>query len=128
MLPENVEPVKSQRAGSAPLDRGTSAPSGTIELVEVVATGELCDYVRAHGGTLWVRSTRRLCCHGPLTLLRAFTVEPKGAERYAPVDADLPITVRFNAAHGSPQELVLSLRGLVRKSPAALWDGYPWKM
>lgn len=113
--------------------RSTVEPTAPTEpydrtLVKVTAGTALCDYVQAHGGTLWVRSTRRSCCHGTLTLLRASTKQPGDADRYAPVGVDLPITVRFNAAHGSPEELVLELRGLARKGPAAFWDGCAWKM
>ncbi len=96
--------------------------------MKVTAAREVCDYVAARGGTLWVRSTRRQCCHGALTLLSASTTQPGDAERYAPVDADLPITVLFKAEHGSPDELVLELRGLARKRPAAFWDGCTCKM
>jgi hypothetical protein len=96
--------------------------------VKVTADAALRDYVLAHGGTLWVRPTTHVCCHGTLTLLNAYTDEPQDAVDYERVDADLPITVRFNAAHGCPDKLVLKLRGLFRKRPAALWDGCAFKM
>jgi hypothetical protein len=100
----------------------------TIEDVQVSADPELCAYVAARGGTLWVRATRHRCCQGGLTLLSASTDRPGDAARYVTVDADLPITVRFDPAHGRPDELVLELRGLVRKRPAAFWDGCAFKI
>ena len=99
-----------------------------MEHMMVTAEAAVCDYVVAHGGTLWVRPTRHRCCHGPLTLLHASTDRPGDAASYETVDADLPITVRFKAAHGCPDELVLELRGLARKRPAAFWDGCAFKM
>jgi hypothetical protein len=99
-----------------------------MEHVKVTADAAVCDYVVARGGTLWVRSTRHQCCHGPLTLLDASTDRPEDAASYEPLDdAGLPITVCFKAAHGRPDELVLELRGLARKRPAAFWDGCAFK-
>ena len=96
--------------------------------MRVKADQAVCDYVAARGGTLWVRSTCQHCCHGAVTSLRASTARPRDAASYAPVDAELPIAVRFKAASGGPEELVLELRGIARKRPVAFWDGCKFKI
>jgi hypothetical protein len=96
--------------------------------VKVRADAAVCDYVTERGGTLWVRTTCQHCCHGAVTSLRASTARPRDAVSYAPVDAELPITVRFKAAGGGPEELVLELRGIARKRPVAFWDGCKFKI
>jgi len=97
-------------------------------MVRVTADTAVCDYVSERGGILWVRSTHRGCCHGPVTSLRSTTSRPGDAESYTVVDSELPIAVRFRAATGVPEELVLELRGLVRKRPVAFWDGCTFKI
>ncbi len=94
----------------------------------MTADPSVCDYVGTHGGTVWVRPTRRRCCGGSLTLLDASTERPEDAANYEPLDdAALPMAVRFEASQGRPDELVLELRGLARKHLAAFWDGCAFK-
>ncbi|MDA8076888.1 MAG: hypothetical protein M0Z40_17050 [Actinomycetota bacterium] len=84
-------------------------------------------YVKAHGGALWVRSSRQRCCYGT-TWLRSTTRRPRDAARYAPLPAEGPVTVFFLAAAGCPQRLEIKLRGVVRRRPVALWDGCVFKL
>lgn|GEM_PF-5258234 len=94
--------------------------------MRVSADAAVCDHIRARGGVLWVRSTTQRCCHGALTSLRSRTTKPKDAGGYETVECDLPFTVRFLGASG-PDEMVVELRGLVRKRPEAFWDGCRFK-
>jgi hypothetical protein len=85
------------------------------------------DYVAARGGRLWVRSTRRRCCGGTTTWLRATTSSPKDPEHYERLDCGAPVSVFFHAAAGRPDVLEIELRGLLRR-PVALWDGCAVKL
>jgi hypothetical protein len=95
--------------------------------VEVTADERVADYVIARGGVLWVRSGRRRCCGGSMTVLRTTTTEPANADDYDTLACDLPFTVRFLAAAGQPAELTVELRGAPRR-PAAYWDGCAYKV
>jgi hypothetical protein len=90
--------------------------------VKVVASDEVRHYVEEHGGTLYVRSARHGCCGGGVTLLESSTQQPRDADDFLPVAAD-DIDVRFRCDHGQPHELVIELRGRLRRRPAAYWDG-----
>lgn len=108
------------------LDRARS-PSRVAPL-DVRADARLCDHVAARGGVLWVRSERRRCCGGAVTSLRATLGAPRDASCYVTLETSLPITVRFLGSAGAPGELVLELRGVARKRPAAYWDGCAYKL
>ena len=96
--------------------------------MEVRVDRATCDYVSARGGVLWVRSTRRRCCTGSTTRLRATWTRPKDPEAYVPLDCASPISIRFCAATGQPDVLEVALLGLVHRRPVALWDGCAVKL
>jgi hypothetical protein len=85
------------------------------------------DYVKAHGGRLFVRAHAHRCCHGAVTLLDSTTETPSDADDFVDVGAD-GIEVRFHGQRaGEPHELVIELRGVWRRHPVAYWDGCAFK-
>jgi hypothetical protein len=96
--------------------------------VDVVASDEAREYVRDRGGTLFVRSTHHGCCGGGLTLLGSTTERPGDASDFLCVGSG-DIDVRFRgAATEGPRELVIEMRGRLRRRPAAYWDGCAFRL
>jgi hypothetical protein len=94
-----------------------------MSVVDVVVSDEAREYVRAHGGRLFVRTHSHKCCHGSMTLLDVTTVVPSDADHYVPVVAN-GIDVRFRSPSGAqPHELVVEMRGVFRRHAVAYWDG-----
>lgn len=96
--------------------------------VQVTIGTAACDYVSARGGALWIRSTRRRCCGGSTTWLRATTSLPKDADGYEALECGLPISVFFRPASDRPRSLEVEMRGLLRRRPVALWNGCTVKL
>jgi hypothetical protein len=95
--------------------------------VDLVVTTEAGQYVRDRGGVLYVRASGHRCCRGTLTLLDSTTERPSDAADYLYVGWD-GCDVKF---HGDPtqgpNELVIELRGRLRRRPVAYWDGCVYK-
>lgn len=88
---------------------------------------EARDYVRDRGGALYVRSSHHRCCGGGLTLLDSTTERPSDASDYLCVASGL-IDVNYRGdTVDRPHELVIELRGIVRRHPVAYWDGCAFK-
>jgi hypothetical protein len=95
--------------------------------VDVVVSPEAKEYVRARGGVLFVRPSHHRCCGGALTLLDSTTEPPSDASDFLCVDSD-EIVVQFRgSALDLPHEMVIELRGVVRRRPVAYWDGCAFK-
>jgi len=88
----------------------------------VTASAELVSFVRAAGGTVWVRCRRRHC-RGGIVFLEA-TVEPPGdSVAYEPfIVEDIIVATRL-PVRPRPDELHVSLEGRRRRRPVAAWDG-----
>jgi hypothetical protein len=95
--------------------------------VDTVVSDDAREYVRAHGGVLFVRAHPHRCCHGSMTLLDTTTERPSDSDEYVSVGSG-EIDVRF---HGSPADephsLVIELRGVFRRHPVTYWDGCAFK-
>jgi hypothetical protein len=90
-------------------------------------SSEAQEFVRRRGGVLFVRSKRHRCCGGALTILDSTTVVPADAADFLAVGSE-GIDVRFRGGAGErPHELVIELRGAVRRRPVAYWDGCAFK-
>ncbi|HXQ60264.1 MAG TPA: hypothetical protein VN799_09190 [Acidimicrobiales bacterium] len=102
--------------------------------MKVVVSPEAERYVRAHGGVLYVRSSHHGCCGGGLTLLDSTTEPPVDAPDYLGVGAPgrvgaKGIEVRVRGRAGDlPHELVIELRGRLKRRPVAYWDGCAFKL
>ncbi|MGP0030946.1 MAG: hypothetical protein ACLPVF_10635 [Acidimicrobiales bacterium] len=96
--------------------------------MEVLASESAKRYVKAHGGTAYVRARRHHCCTGPLTLLDITTKPPRDLTAFESIDAN-EFDVRFCGGQcGRPNQLVIELRGLFRRHPVAFWDGCAFKL
>jgi hypothetical protein len=91
--------------------------------VRVVATDEARSYVGAHGGVLYVNARRHHCCSGSFTILESSTSEPADLVQYRSFDSDGFTLYLRTAGRREPDELVIEMRGLARKRPAAFWNG-----
>jgi hypothetical protein len=91
--------------------------------MRVVASDEVCRFLRDHGGRLYVWTSGHRCCSGGLTLLEATTKRPPGWTRESqPIDAGSFELFLDTGTHGLPRDLVLELKGRRRKI-RAFWDG-----
>ena len=88
----------------------------------VTASADLVSFVRASGGSVWVRCRPQYCCGGVVFLV-ATVRPPASSAGYEPfivedilVVARLPVGLR-------PDELRLSMEGRRRPRPVAAWDG-----
>jgi hypothetical protein len=90
--------------------------------MRLVASAKALDFVREHGGRLYVSPRSRRCCHGAITWLEA-SIEPDERVDFRRAAVDelelyLPTTLGR-----LPDELHLELRGRRRKRVEAYWDG-----
>ena len=88
--------------------------------MEVVATPDLVDHVRSHGGALYVDVRPSRGCAG-VRLLDATTSPPPDRSGYLMLLVE-DVAVLLRPATRLPRQLVLELRGW-RRRPAAFWDG-----
>ncbi len=91
--------------------------------MDVVVTEEAKAYVGERGGILYVRPNRHRCCGGALTVLDSTTELPPDASEFLGVGSE-DIEVRFRGGPAErPRELVIEMRGTLRRRPVAYWDG-----
>ena len=91
--------------------------------MNVVISGPARDYLKGHGGVLYVRALTHRCCTGPITLLQATTKAPDDASLFVPVGTG-DVDIRVHGAQPGLHELKkVDLRGVVRKHPVAFWNG-----
>jgi len=96
--------------------------------VNVIASAEAEQYLQTHGGVLYVRSRRHRYCGGTLTLLDATTIAPADASAFLRVGSDaVDVRLQCAPAERPPRELVIELRGKLRRRLAAYWDGHALK-
>ncbi len=96
--------------------------------MRVVASDEVRSYVEENGGVLYVSAHRRQCCSGSITVLDASTREPADASAYRTVDSGkFPVRYCTNG-RTEPDELVVEMKGLLRKHPVAYWNGCAFKI
>jgi hypothetical protein len=88
--------------------------------VLVTSSPEAVDFIRAHGGKLYVWAKTTRCCHGALTFLETST-DP-GDRSFRRVEAD-GIELYFDECLSEPAELVVQTTGHRRKRVHAYWDG-----
>jgi hypothetical protein len=125
-----IQSLRNDRARQLPHPRATTGrrtDGATIRAGEVVITEKARDYIRAHGGTAFVRSHPHRCCTGALTLLDV-TMTPAGdASDYELFDAG-GVGVRFcGGTDGRPEQLTIDMRGVLTRRPVAFWDGCAYK-
>ena len=92
--------------------------------MELVATPEVVEHVRQHGGALYVWPLRASCCGGTIEL-RASTERPAKVFRHVestPVEPAIELYLTAGMLDPESLHLELSKRGRVR----AFWNGIAW--
>lgn len=85
------------------------------------------EYIRDHGGTVFVRAHPHRCCTGSLTVLDATTKPPADSADFESFDTG-EVGVKFlGGSSGLPSELSIDLRGRLKRHPVAYWDGCAYK-
>lgn len=90
--------------------------------VDVSAEAE--EFVRGHGGQLWVWVARPwACCWGTPAYMHAATVQPQGLSGFSPVPST-GLDVWFRKPAGpEPDVLEIRMRGKRHPRVEAYWDG-----
>ena len=105
--------------------RALRAGTGMV-VMRITAGDAVGDFVREHGGRLFVWTSAHRCCSGTLTLLEVGLEPPPGAaRRFQAIDAGGYEVWLDMGGQRLPEELVLELRGR-RKRVAAFWDDQAW--
>src|SRR6266550_5144837 len=95
----------------------------TLCIVEVVASPAAVEFVREHGGKLFVWSRARRCCGGAITVLEAAT-ERDDRPGFRPVPADgIELYVDLPRL---PEQLEIDVRGRFHPKVSAYWEGCAW--
>jgi len=117
--------------GEAGVAAQSAGPQGVILLMDsygvvmrVQASPDAAEFVRAHGGTLWVWAARpRICCSGT-AYMRAATAAPPGRSGFTLLPADgLELWFRAPAGGLLPDVLEIGLKGRRHPRVEAYWDG-----
>jgi hypothetical protein len=92
--------------------------------VRVDMSADAGDFVREHGGKLWVWAAHpRVCCWGTPAFMHAATAPPQGLSGFNPVPV-AGLEVWFRAPGGRlPDFLEIELRGRRHPRVEAYWDG-----
>jgi hypothetical protein len=92
--------------------------------MRVEMSAEAAEFVRAHGGRLWVWAARpRICCNGTPAYMRAATEPPSDLYGFTAVPG-ADVAVFFRAPGGRmPDFLEVGLRGKRRPRVEAYWEG-----
>jgi len=88
----------------------------------VTASADLVAFVRAAGGTVWVRCRPQRCCGG-VVFLETTVKPPASSAGYEPFVVEDILVVARLPVRPRPDELHLSMQGRRRPRPVAAWDG-----
>ena len=92
--------------------------------MRLVADPEAVEFVRAHGGRLFLTMSRG-CCSGGVRWLETST-EPQGRRRFERILDDDELEVYAPAGMRLPDDLELRLRRFPRRRIEAYWNGCAW--
>jgi hypothetical protein len=95
--------------------------------VEVLVTESAKQYLRRHGGAVYVRAHPHRCCTGTLTVLDLTTEPPPDASQFMFLAVE-DVAVRYlGGPSGAPEQLTIKLAGVLSRHPVAFWDGCAYK-
>ncbi len=91
--------------------------------MRVVTSLSGAEFVRRHGGRLFVRASGRVCCGGT-RFIEASTTTPRDLEGFFPVGAHDGIEIFVRPAAGEfPDELRVDTKGRFHPRVEAHWNG-----
>ncbi|MFI5035767.1 MAG: hypothetical protein ACHQFZ_06140 [Acidimicrobiales bacterium] len=91
--------------------------------MEIIISDEARAFVLSRGGTVYVRANERKCCGGAMVLLDATTTPPRHQDGALNVSAD-DVAVSYQGhPRGVPNQLLIEMRGVLRRHLAAYKDG-----
>ena len=85
------------------------------------------EYVRAHGGRLFLRTRTTKCCSGAITFMDASTSLSGDESSYCEVAND-GLDVRFWDRGLSPEKATVEMHGRLRPRLVAYWDGCAYRI
>ena len=91
--------------------------------MEVVISEEAVEFVKSRGGALFVRAREMKCCGGAMVVMDATTSTPRDVRDYVAFPAEEIELYYRGHPRGVPKQLVIELRGLLRRHVAAYKDG-----
>jgi hypothetical protein len=95
--------------------------------MEVVVSDAATDFVKDHGGVVYVRSHVHRCCRGPLTLLDVTTEAPTDAGDFVVIQSGKIVIKYRGDSVDQPHVLSIEEHGIVRRHLSAYWDGCVYK-
>jgi hypothetical protein len=102
-------------------------PATYTDHMDVVVSDTAKEFVRARGGTVYVKAHAHTCCSGTMTLLDVNTKPPKDASSYVTTDSP-DVDVKYRGGPGNqPHQLMIEVRGVLRQHLVAYWDGCAFK-
>jgi hypothetical protein len=91
--------------------------------MNVLTTTSAAEFVRAHGGHLYVWAGSSVCCGGT-RFIEASTEPPADLDRFVTVpSAGFELFVRAAGPDELPDELQIDLGGIRRRRVRAYWNG-----
>lgn len=91
--------------------------------MKVVLSDQAKAFVKARGGTLFVRAKNTRCCGGAIVVLTTSTSPPRDIENFARFGADDVDVYYQGSERGRPNQLVVELRGKIHPHLEAYKDG-----
>jgi hypothetical protein len=95
--------------------------------VEVRITEDARTFAAQRGGVVFVSPHAHRCCHGSITLLDTTTAPGDDAGSFVPVGDDATDVRFLGDASRQPDQLVIELRGVLRRHLVAFWDGCAYR-
>jgi hypothetical protein len=95
--------------------------------MRVTISTEAVSLIRQRGGVLYVRPRYHRCCSGGMTVLNAVTDAPSDGAEYASVTVEGVDLRYWGSGSKRPDELVVVVRGWLRKQAVAYWDGCAYR-
>lgn len=106
----------------------TKDPKKNSAIPKVEFDDEVCSYVMARGGTLYLHVRQTRCCSGAMTFLDADVEPRRGPENYLLCASEKLDIQLLDAGVGLPREITVEVRGHRHPHLVAYWNGCAYRM